>query len=198
MRSKMYRFWSHDNRFRLMLTLGLAVLLPAAALIYVNYHHLKSIERDKKIEAIIHRDFQYVLAASEKRLNQKAYTMTEEVKSQFPSPDNDTEAAKESKLDLILSKNPWVAHVFLYDRETVSSSVRNRSRWATRTFVKSMRTWRKVMVFGSAARKVRCWWTECTRRLAPFGTPVRQSGAGGDVYITTSFFVYHRSPRIAS
>jgi signal transduction histidine kinase len=117
MRSKGYRFWSHDNRFRLMLTLGLAVLLPAAALIYVNYHHLKSIERDKKVEAIIHRDFQYVLAASEKRLNQKAYNMTEEVRNHFPSPDNDTEADKESKLDLILSKNPWLVHVFLWDRE---------------------------------------------------------------------------------
>ena len=41
MRSKRNRFWSHDNRFRLMLTLGLAVLLPAAALIYVNFHHLE-------------------------------------------------------------------------------------------------------------------------------------------------------------
>ncbi len=41
MRSKRYRFWSHDNRFRLMLTLGLAVLLPAAALIYVNLPSLE-------------------------------------------------------------------------------------------------------------------------------------------------------------
>ena len=66
MRSKRKRFWNHDNRFRLMLTLGLAILLPAAALIYVNYYHLKSIQRDKKVEAIIHRDFQYALAVSEK------------------------------------------------------------------------------------------------------------------------------------
>ena len=117
MTSKRNRFWSHDNRFRLMLTLGLAVLLPAAALIYVNFHHLKSIKRDKVLEAIIHRDFQYVLAVSEKKLNQKAYTMTEEVRDLFPSPDNDTESDKERKLDLILSKNPWVSHVFLFDRE---------------------------------------------------------------------------------
>jgi signal transduction histidine kinase len=117
MTPKKYKFWSHDNRFRLMLTLGLAILLPAAALIYVNYHHLKSIERDKKVEAIIHRDFQYVLTASEKRLNQKAYNMVEEVRSAFPSPDHDSEAEKESKLDLILSRNPWMAHVFFFDRE---------------------------------------------------------------------------------
>lgn len=116
MTSKRYRFWSHDNRFRLMLTLGLAILLPAAALIYVNYYHLKSIERDKKVEAIIHRDFQYVLTASEKRLNQKAYSMMEEVRSQFPSPDS-TDAEKGSKIELILAKNPGVAHVFLFDQQ---------------------------------------------------------------------------------
>jgi signal transduction histidine kinase len=115
MTSKRYRFWSHDNRFRLMLTLGLAILLPAGALIYVNFRHLKSIERDKNVEAIIHRDFQYVLAASEKRINQKAYTMAEEIRNAFPSPDNGTEPEKTGKLDEILSKNPWVAHVFLYD-----------------------------------------------------------------------------------
>ncbi|MGH9873479.1 MAG: sensor histidine kinase [Pyrinomonadaceae bacterium] len=116
MKSKRKRFWSQDNRFRLMLTLGLAVLLPAAALIYVNFQHVESIERDKNIEAIIHRDFQYALAVSEKKLNQKAYAMTEEVRAAFPSPD-DTEADKEKQLDLILAKNPWLAHVFLWDGE---------------------------------------------------------------------------------
>ena len=116
MKSKRKRFWSHDNRFRLMLTLGLAILLPAAALIYVNFYHLKSIQRDKKVEAIIHRDFQYALAVSEKKLNQKAYTMTEEVRAQFPSPDV-SEPEKEKQLDLILAKNPWMAHVFLFDGE---------------------------------------------------------------------------------
>jgi signal transduction histidine kinase len=99
-----------------MLTLGLAILLPAAALIYVNYYHLKSIQRDKKVEAIIHRDFQYALAVSEKKLNQKAYSMTEDVRAQFPSPDV-SEPDKEKQLDLILAKNPWMAHVFLFDGE---------------------------------------------------------------------------------
>ena len=116
MKAKKNRFWSHDNRFRLMLTLGLAVLLPAAALIYVNFNHVKSIQRDKKVEAIIHRDFQYVLGASEKRLNQKAYAMAEEVRGCFPSPDDDTET-KAKKLDLILTRSPWLSHVFLFDRE---------------------------------------------------------------------------------
>ena len=78
------RFWSGNNRFRLMLTLELAVMLPAVALIYVNFNHLNSIERDKKVEAAIHGDFQYVLAVSEKKINQKAYTMAEETRSVLP------------------------------------------------------------------------------------------------------------------
>ena len=109
------KFWSGNNRFRLMLTLELAVMLPAAALIYVNFHHLKSIKRDKALEAAIHRDFQDMLAISEKKMNQKIYTMTEEVRDLFPSPDNDTEPDKKQKLDLVLSKSPWLAHVFLFD-----------------------------------------------------------------------------------
>ena len=39
------------NRFRLMLTLGLAVVLPAAALIYLNFRQLRAFERDKVLEA---------------------------------------------------------------------------------------------------------------------------------------------------
>src|SRR5262249_6661503 len=57
MKSKRTRLWS-NKRFRLMLTLELAVMLPAAALIYVNFHHLKEIKRDNFLEAAIHRDFQ--------------------------------------------------------------------------------------------------------------------------------------------
>ena len=100
-----------------MLTLGLAVVLPAAALVYVNFLHLQSIQRNKKVEALIHRDFEYVLAVSEKKVNQKIYTMTEEVRDLFPSPDSNSESDKGKKLDFILSKSPWLAHVFLFDRE---------------------------------------------------------------------------------
>src|SRR5262245_11212463 len=117
MKSKRKKFWSGDNRFRLMLTLELAVLLPALALIYFNFYHVESIKRNKKVEALIHRDFQYVLAVSEKKINQKIYSMTEEVKDLFPSPDTDTDSEKERKLDLILAKRPWLAHVIFYDAE---------------------------------------------------------------------------------
>src|SRR6266403_2878702 len=101
-----------------MLTLGLAVLLPAAGLIYVNFSQLRSFERDKVLQAAIHRDFQEMLAISEKKLNLKAYAMAEEVRNLFPSPDSNT-ADKEKDLDLILSKKPWLAHIFIFDEKGI-------------------------------------------------------------------------------
>ena len=102
------------NRFRLMLTLGLAVVLPAAALIYVNFSQLRAFERDKVLEAAFHRDFQEMLAITEKKINKKAITMTEDARDLFPSPGSDIQE-KEEKLDQILANSPWLTHVFLYD-----------------------------------------------------------------------------------
>ena len=99
-----------------MLTLGLAVLLPATALIFVNFSQLRTFERDKELQAIIHRDFQQTLAIAEKNINKKAYTMVEEARESFPSPDSDPQE-REKKLDLLLSKNPWMAHAFLFDEK---------------------------------------------------------------------------------
>ena len=80
MNLKKRRVMGGFNRFRLMLTLGLAVLLPAAALIYVNFSQLRTFERDKVLEAAIHRDFQDRLALTEKRINKKAFTLVEEAR----------------------------------------------------------------------------------------------------------------------
>jgi hypothetical protein len=111
MTTKTRRFWRGNKRFRLMLTLELAVMLPAAALIYVNFHHLKEIKRDKNVEATIHRDFQYMLSASEKKINDKFYTMTEEIRDVFPFSDTDTELDKGRTLEIILSKNPSLGRI---------------------------------------------------------------------------------------
>ena len=103
-----------NTRFRLVLTLGLAVVLPALTLIFVNFQHVKSIQRDKKVEALIHRDFQYLLSNSAKKISGKAYEMTEQARDAFPS-ETDSDDEKRRKLDLILDKSPWFAHVFLFD-----------------------------------------------------------------------------------
>ena len=109
-------FLGRFNRFRLLLTLGLAVLLPAAALIYVNFSQLRSFERDKVLQAAILKDFQETLYISEKKMNVRAYALVEDVRDAFPSPELEQEK-KEKKLDLILEKRPWLTHVFLYDGE---------------------------------------------------------------------------------
>jgi signal transduction histidine kinase len=194
MRSKRYRFWSHDNRFRLMLTLGLAVLLPAAALIYVNYYHLKSIERDKNVEAIIHRDFQYVLNVSEKKINQKAYSMAEDVRNTFPSPDEGSEADRGSKLEVLLAKNPWIAHVFLFDRDKDFILRSQPAQMADRSFceehdmmAESFRGWfgmeGKMLVEGMHKKsRPFDWYTSHAKR------------ASGEAYFTTAFFVLPQVP----
>jgi signal transduction histidine kinase len=107
-------FLGRFNRFRLILTLGLAVLLPAAALIFVNFSQLKSFERDKVLQAAIHRDFQEILYLSEKRMNAKVYDLVEEVRKDFPSADLEEETIEE-KLDLLLTQKPWLTHVMLFN-----------------------------------------------------------------------------------
>jgi signal transduction histidine kinase len=105
-----------NNRARLMLTLELAVMLPAAALIFLNFHQLKNIERDKALEAAIHRDFQQMLAYSEKTINQKAYKLAEEARDLFPlEVGNQPERVR--KLEEILCERPWLAHVFLFEKD---------------------------------------------------------------------------------
>src|ERR1700752_3275696 len=75
-----------NAKTRLMLTLELAVILPVAVLIGLSVHHLKHIERDKAVAAAIQRDFNQVLAISEKQINERAYDLIDDVRKQFPRP----------------------------------------------------------------------------------------------------------------
>jgi signal transduction histidine kinase len=111
-----------NTRFRLVLTLGLAVVLPALTLIYVSFKHVKSIKRDKKVEALIHRDFQYLLYAGIKKLNSETYAKTGAARDQFPS-DSDSEEEKRRKLKAILQNQPWFDHVFLFDSKDPKKAI---------------------------------------------------------------------------
>jgi signal transduction histidine kinase len=106
---KMKRRW--NERTRLMLTLELAVVLPAAALVILSAWHLNEIQRDRGVEAAFQRDFNQVLAISEKHINQKAEAMADEVRSKFAGPGNTCVET----LDRILANHPYVAHVFVYE-----------------------------------------------------------------------------------
>jgi signal transduction histidine kinase len=103
-----------NTRFRLVLTLGLAVVFPAMTLIYINFQHVKSIQRDKNVEALIHRDFQYVVSTSANRISLKAFELAEQARDAYP-PDADAEEQKRQKFSDLLAKSPWFAHVFLFD-----------------------------------------------------------------------------------
>ena len=105
--------WRGHERARLILTLELAVVLPAAALVVLSVIHLRSIQRDRQVEAAFQRDFFQTLAISEKQMNQKAYEIADEVRSQFPAPSE----ACSVELDRLLAANPAIAHVFIYDPE---------------------------------------------------------------------------------
>ena len=105
-----------NTRFRLVLTLLLAIVLPALTLIYVNFEHVKSIQRGKKFEALIHRDFQYLLMNSAEKMSSKAYELTEHARDEFPS-DADSDDEKKRKFDRLLAKSPWFTNVVFYDRE---------------------------------------------------------------------------------
>jgi len=100
-------------RSRLILTMELAVILPAATLVLLSARHLQTIQRDRAVEAAIQRDFSQVLAISEKQINHKAYELADDVRNEFPTPG---EACNET-FDRILSTHPYVAHLMIYDPE---------------------------------------------------------------------------------
>ncbi len=96
---------------RLILTLELAVVLPAAALVILSALHLRSIQGDRAVEATIQRDFNQVLKISEKQFNQRAVELLDDARSQFPESDE----VCAGTLDKILGSHPYIAHVFVFD-----------------------------------------------------------------------------------
>ena len=96
-----------------MLTLELAVMLPAAALIYLNFYQLKSIKRDKVLEAAIHGDFHQMLAISEKQINQKAYKLTEGIRERSSRLRTLTAVGQGETSSMRSCQSvPWLAHVY--------------------------------------------------------------------------------------
>ena len=94
-----------------MLVLMLAVMLPAAALIVASVIHLRSIQREKAVEAVIQRDYQQVLAIAEKRIAERAYEITESAKMKFPDVDHPDD------LNGFLETHADISHAFLWRGE---------------------------------------------------------------------------------
>ncbi len=103
------RIW--NDRTKLLLTFELAVSLPAAGLVGVSLWKLKSMKRDKVVQAAYQRDFSQVLKATENQAIDKAYALVRDVARQFPAPDGPVA----EQLDADLRQHPYASHVFLYD-----------------------------------------------------------------------------------
>src|SRR5271165_5061275 len=111
----MSKKWRLTDRTRTLLTLELAITLPAAALMAFSIWNLKHIQRDRAIEAAIQRDFTYVLKIAEKKSWEKANELLVPVRKGFPNPDDG--ANIKDKLDHILAGHPEIAYAVLYDKK---------------------------------------------------------------------------------
>jgi len=106
--------WRLTDRTRTLLTLELAITLPAAALMAFSILNLKHIQRDQAIEAAIQRDFGYVLKIAEKKSWVKANDLLAPVRKEFP---NSGDSAKvKAELEQLLAKHPEFAYVGYYDK----------------------------------------------------------------------------------
>jgi len=108
--------WRLTERTRTLLTLELAITLPAAALMAFSIWNLKHIQRSEAVEAAIQRDFAHVLAIAEKKTLYKANDLITPVREEFPSPDADRATIK-AKLEHILLEHPELSYAFLYDKK---------------------------------------------------------------------------------
>jgi signal transduction histidine kinase len=97
----------------MFLTIELAIGLPAAALIALSIWNLHMIERDKAVEAAIHRDFSQMLKITEKKIVKQTAELIESVRRDFPS-ENDKFA---QALDHLFDHRPFVAQLYLYDEK---------------------------------------------------------------------------------
>jgi signal transduction histidine kinase len=121
------KWWRWDGRMRMLLTLELAIVLPAAALVGFSVLNLRSIYRDKAVEAAIQRDFNQFLAIAEKRINEKMLKQIDDIREDF----SHMEESPARRLDAILAERPNVAHAFYYDPKNgfVLRSCPDRLKW---------------------------------------------------------------------
>ncbi len=112
----MSKKWRLTDRTRTLLTLELAIVLPAAALLSFSVWNLKHIQRSEAIEAAIQRDFSHVLYIVEKKALHKAIDMLTPVRKEFPAPDEDRSVI-DAKLERILSDHPEFAYALIYDKK---------------------------------------------------------------------------------
>jgi signal transduction histidine kinase len=112
----MFKKWRLTDRTRTLLTLELAIVLPAAALMGFSIWNLKHLQRSEAVEAAIQRDFSHVLKIAEKKTWHKALGLIMPVRAAFPSPDEDSASIK-AKMEDLLSEHPEYSYALFYDKK---------------------------------------------------------------------------------
>ena len=112
----MSKKWRLTERTKTLLTLELAIVLPAVALMGFSIWNLKHIQRNKAVEAAIQLDFQHVLKIAEKKSLHQANDLITPVRKDFPNPDDGPQI--KSRLEHILLAHPEYAYAALYDKKS--------------------------------------------------------------------------------
>jgi len=112
----MSKKWRLTDRTRTLLTLELAIVLPAVALMAFSIWNLKHIQRNQLVEAAMQRDFNEVLRYAQKESWKRAYNMVLPIRTEFPGPDDGPNV--KVKLEHILSEHPEFSYAALYDKKT--------------------------------------------------------------------------------
>src|SRR2546429_960385 len=104
------------ERTRTLLTLELAIVLPAAALMGFSIWNLKHIQRSEAVQAAFERDFSHVLRIAEKKSLERANDLLTPVRKEFPNPD-DGDSKIKAGLRRILLEHPEYRFAGLYDKK---------------------------------------------------------------------------------
>jgi signal transduction histidine kinase len=95
-----------------LLTLELAIVVPALALVLFSLAYLHSIQRDHAVEAAIQRQFEEMLAISEKQMAAKTYDLVDVARADFSAQDE-----RQPMLANVLEKHSYLAHAFVFDQQ---------------------------------------------------------------------------------
>ncbi|HWF92623.1 MAG TPA: HAMP domain-containing sensor histidine kinase [Terriglobales bacterium] len=106
------RYWNEKSR--LLLTLELAVILPAAALVFLSAWQLKSIQRDRSVQAAFQRDFTQMLKITEKQMNQRVHDLTSDFRQEL----NASGPVCAQTMDRLLPALPYATGIYVYSPKT--------------------------------------------------------------------------------
>jgi signal transduction histidine kinase len=107
--------WKLTDRTKMLLKLELAITIPALALMAFSISNLKSIQRDRFIEAAKQRDLRTVLQIAERKSWMKVDDLVEPARKEFPDV-NESETQVKADLDRILRDHPQFGFAVLYDK----------------------------------------------------------------------------------